>query len=200
MSRSIVSDVKVMLAVTILSMPFTAKPALAGESVTVSQPSTPMSLWVTLDFESKMLSRLNFINEEEIKAGKLGVKKAQRPDVREFAAMLEKDHGLARQKIVYFARAYGKPLLNPLPETVQERLDIQQMQAIMKNLETIAPESFDTPYLEAMEIAHGHAIARLEDALPRLEGTATASLIRDLLPSFRVHLERARLLQSGPRY
>lgn len=200
MSRSIVSNVKAALAVTILSMPFTAHRALARQPVTISQPSKPVPLWVMQDFESKTLSKVHFLNDEEIKAAKLGQMKAQRADVREFAEMLERDHTQAKAKVVALARLLQKPLLKPLPETVQERIDTQQMQVMMQNLETIAPESFDTAYLEAMEMAHLHAIARFQQVLPRLKGTRTATLIRELLPSLMVHLERARLLQAGPRY
>ena len=122
----------------------------------------------------------------EIKAGELAQSKGERPTVREFGAMLAKDHAQARSKSEQAAKAIGAKV----PTTPSET-----QRALLNTLSKLNGDAFDTRFIQAMHDDHLRDIARYETQSK--QGTdAVAKYATETLPTLRDHLKAVQGLQN----
>lgn len=223
MKKCLTSNAKTIVAATLFSMPLSMASAFADEPQDDSQVLDQVEdqgvmgrrlqdqtqvgggmlaaqFWASQDLETKVLSKINFANLNEIRFARLAARRALRNDVREFAKEIGKDHSEARAKLVALAVMLNRPLLRPIAETAAERTEMRNESMLMRRLERMAQRDFDVHFLSAMENAHAQMIEKLQALLPRLEGTKTAEHIKEIMPVMQKHLETAKRLQSGSDY
>lgn len=126
----------------------------------------------------------------EIESARLAAEKAQRPEVRELAAMILADHQRSTAALVRAAGAVRPALAADPRMTPQQQADLNALRAA-------SGAAFDTEYLRQQVAAHEQALALVENYaqngdIPQLrEHASTVSA------PIRGHLERARELSAG---
>jgi len=134
------------------------------------------------------------ISAAEVEAGKLAMNRAQDARVKNFAAMMVKDHNeaLTRLKSLHAAPSDVKPSANH-----KQTAD---------RLATLSGAEFDRAYMDAMVGGHEAAIKFFEknagekpsanSAAADTEQQDFSTLAQELLPTVRRHLEAAKEIQN----
>jgi putative membrane protein len=152
----------------------------------------------TMHLDQHTLSRIHQINQMEIKAAKLALKKSNSADVQSFANRIIRDHTDADQMVKEVAQKDHIELVSPpVPASAQERKDAVANRSAMRNLATLSDGAFETTYKKMMEDGHQKAIAYLSEVELKVKTKNIQDLIQKLLPNFQHHEALAQQLPSG---
>ena len=124
-------------------------------------------------------------NHAEVDAGKLAQEKAKSPAVKQFGAMMEKDHSEANN----MAKTTAKVLDVELPESA----DVMHQASYLK-LKVLQGDTFDRSYMNDMVQDHEKDIAEYEKAASR--GDVAAAYAKEMLPKLKAHLEEAKKIDA----
>ena len=149
-----------------------------------------------IELEQLVLSKIHQTNQMEVSLGHLAEEKATRSGVRAYGDRLWRDHHIADLKVKALARAEGVELIQPKPQTKQERQFQQSQMKIVDKLKAVQGPEFDQIYLNAMVQGHTHAIDTLDDVAGRLNDENVRSLVEKLIPILKQHRELARHLEA----
>ena len=125
----------------------------------------------------------------EVMAGKLAARKATNGEVRDFGAMMAKDHGAANQKLADIAKSKGVKL----PETAGE-----EHLAQYKSLQSQQGARFDAAYLDAQVKAHEETVQLLKSEISSGQDTEARAFAQEILPTVEAHLREAKRLTGKP--
>lgn len=136
-------------------------------------------------------------NAAEIELGKLAQQKATRADVRDYGAMLVRDHGKKLETLRQAVAPFGVELNTELPDDAEE---------LTAKLEKLSGAEFDREFMKAMVDGHQDMKAtiqgRLNDARrmttskSQLE-TAVDRWAQEALPGVEQHLMKAQQIHDG---
>jgi putative membrane protein len=167
--------------------------------------------------QQSFMARAIETNAAEIELGKLAEKKSENPRVRSYAAMLVRDHTDALN--VLHRLATGGASADTGIENAQSPVKVtlsKEHQQLFDRLSELSGPDFDREYISAMLQEHRKDIKDFEkearsgspggsdDAIREkpqagsaagYSATEERSIARDLLPSLRMHLDRAQALQ-----
>jgi len=118
----------------------------------------------------------------EVEMGKIGQQKASLQRIKDFAAMIEKDHSAANTELNNLASAKGFKLPAELPAEKKEHL---------KALNTSTGKNFDSYYINMMVEDHITDIALFEGAT-KSPDTAVSAFAAKILPVLQKHYKAAR--------
>jgi len=118
----------------------------------------------------------------EVAAGKLAENKGVSAEVREYGAMMAKDHGAAHQKLEKLAITKGVTL----PATAGD-----ENLAAMKSLQSLEGVRFDQAYLTSQVKAHEEAVRLLKSVIAASPDADTKAFAEQLLPTVEYHLRAA---------
>jgi len=121
----------------------------------------------------------------EVKLAELGVKKAGRPDVKAYAAMLVTDHTKANEKLSELAAAKGVELSG-----VIEPAQAETFQKLDKSSGT----EFDSKFLAEVVSDHKMCVSNFEKASKEAKDAEVKAFANGMLPTLKAHLEKAREL------
>lgn len=124
-------------------------------------------------------------NIAEIDTGKLAQEKATNAAVKQFGAMMVKDHGEALQK----ARVTAKILDVEPPESA----DMMHQAAYLK-MKVLQGDTFDRSYMNDMVQDHEKDVKEFEK-MASMSGPA-ADHAKEVLPKLKHHLEEAKKLDA----
>jgi putative membrane protein len=124
-------------------------------------------------------------NYAEIDAGKLAEEKAKNPAVKQFGAMMAKDHAEANEK----AGAVAKVLDVDPPDSA----DMMHKAGYLK-LKVLQGDTFDTSYINDMVQDHEKDVKEFEKAAGGADQAATYA--KEMLPKLKAHLEEAKKLDA----
>ena len=124
-------------------------------------------------------------NFAEIDAGKLAQEKAKSEAVKQFGAMMAKDHADANAK----AQTTAKVLDVELPESA----DMMHQAAYLK-MKILQGDTFDRSYMNDMVQDHENDIAEYEKAAGR--GDVAGAYAKEMLPKLKAHLEEAKKIDA----
>ena len=133
-------------------------------------------------------------NQVDIDAGKLAASKASNPQVKEFAAMMVRDHTSVNKQAV--------DLATRLKVTPQDNATSQALKSggetNVANLQTLKGEAFDKAYMDHEVAYHQQVLDAVDKTL--IPGAQNAEL-KDLLvktrPAFIAHLAHAKMVQAA---
>ena len=128
-------------------------------------------------------------NLAEVKVGNLAQQKGASQGVKEFGAMLVKDHSAANERAQQAAAAVG--VSPPSQPTVKQKASYQVLSAL-------SGEKFDRHFIKSMVKDHQEDIAKYEKESNSGSGPA-ADYAKAILPDLRKHLEMAQRLQQAER-
>ena len=129
-------------------------------------------------------------NTWDMETGALAEKKGTTKEVRDFGAMLERDHKAVRQQ--------GRDLVKKLgvhPTPPKDFAMAKDHAAAMKSLRAAKGKAFDRAFLEH-EVAYHKAVidAVKTSLLPALKNEEARALVTKVAPAFQAHMVAAQAL------
>jgi putative membrane protein len=117
----------------------------------------------------------------EVEAGKMAQAKGTSPAVKEFAAMMVKDHSAANAKLKKIATAKGVELPSE-PGMMQK--------AMAKKNDMKSGESFDKDYIQGQIKAHKDTVELLQKEIDSGEDAEAKAFATETLPKVKMHLAK----------
>jgi putative membrane protein len=146
--------------------------------------------------DAAIVGIFDIANTWDIETGSLAAKKATRQDVKDFGAMLARDHKTVQQQ----GRDLATRLkVTPTPVASDFALKVQH-DAAMKKLEGLSGPAFDKAFLEH-EVAYHAAVidAVTKSFLPAIKSGELKAFVEKVAPAFVAHkLAAEQLLKGGP--
>jgi putative membrane protein len=141
-----------------------------------------------------ILPKMHALNNAEIQAGNLAIKKACRAEVRQFGQALVADHSANNTQVGELAHSKGvSPRKVYWNETEQQNLN--QHEQNMAHLRSMTTCDFDSAFASAMVNAHTFAVSLASSALAEASDEDVKTYLQNTIPKLREHLERAKSLQ-----
>jgi putative membrane protein len=160
--------------------------ALGTTAVQAQQQQQPVQEAKKVDKESQdFIKKAIQHNHAEVDAGKLAQEKASNPAVKQFGAMMEKDHSDANN----MAKTTAKVLDVELPESA----DMVHQASYLK-MKLLQGDTFDRSYMNDMVQDHEKDIAEYEKAAGR--GDVAGAYAKEMLPKLKAHLEEAKKIDA----
>lgn len=117
----------------------------------------------------------------EVELGKLAQEKATNQQVKDFGAMMVKDHGQANEKLKSIAQSKNIQLPAAMNEDHQEHVN---------KLRNLSGQEFDREYVNLMVEDHEEDISKFEDMQSDVQDQELKQWVDSTLPTLRTHKER----------
>jgi putative membrane protein len=124
----------------------------------------------------------------EVDAGNLAGEKATDPKVKDFAAMMVKDHTAANDKLKSLADSKGIKL--PTSASVGQM-------ATEAKLKVLSGTTFDDSYIKGQVKAHQQTVALLKKEIASGQDADAKTFAQSILPTVRAHLKAANTLAAA---
>jgi putative membrane protein len=129
-------------------------------------------------------------NTVDIETGKLAAERGHSNEVRQFGAMLARDHEMVRQQGRDLAKKLG---VTPTPPPGDQ--SAQEQAAVIRRLSGLRGAEFDRAFLEREIQFHKDVIAAIEKTLlPAIKNEELRALVLKVAPAFQAHLVMAENL------
>lgn len=167
--------------------------ALAFSLRSASATPVPPSAKVALD-DPTIVAIFDEANTADIETGELAVKMGSTKAVRDFGAMLARDHKTVRQQGRDLAKRLG---VTPTPPKPDEGMAAHE--AVMKKLKALKGAEFDKAFLENEVSYHDGVIAAVQKTLlPAIQNAELKDLVTKVAPAFVAHRDAAKnMLEHG---
>jgi putative membrane protein len=121
-------------------------------------------------------------NQAEIALAQLAQQRAQNPEVKNLAQMLEQDHQKAQEKLQTIAQTHGLTLENS-PTFSQKRTQAK--------LEKLNGAEFDQQYTKDMLEDHVADLKKFQKASESVEDADVKAYAQEMIPKLETHLQKA---------
>lgn len=129
-------------------------------------------------------------NTADIETGRLAAERAGSDAVRQFGAMLARDHQLVRQQGRDLAKKLG---VTPTPPA--DQTSAREHAALMQRLGKLRGSEFDRAFLQYEERFHRDVIGAVQSTLlPAIKNPELRELVIKVAPAFQAHMELAQNL------
>ena len=152
--------------------------AEANTSATGEMKATGATAMTAESFIKEAAKGDNF----EISMAKIAEQKAQSPQVRQYAQMIQRDHQKALQQLRPIAQAHGVSL------AAEGNVNQEQMD----KLQQAGGANFDKQYIEGMLRDHQKDIAKFQSAAQHLQASDVKQYAENCVPVLQKHLEHAK--------
>ena len=142
---------------------------------------------VTDEKSSEFLKKVANSGMAEVQMAKDAQQKATIDAVKNFAAMLERDHTAVNNQIKTFANQRNVPV----PTTISD--DKQKM---MNDMNKMTGKSFDKDFISMMIKNHGDGIKLFEDTRDNASDIEIKNFADKTLPTLKMHLDSAKAIQK----
>jgi putative membrane protein len=115
----------------------------------------------------------------EVRDGKLAQEKAADPKIKDFGAMMVKDHSAANQELMSLAQSKGVKL----PDGPGMGADATKMK-----LDVVSGETFDKSYVKDQVKAHRDTVELLQKEISTGKDAQAKALAQKILPTVQSHL------------
>jgi putative membrane protein len=124
----------------------------------------------------------------EVEAGTLAQQKSDNPSVKDFGAMMVKDHSAANEKLKSVAAA--KNISLPMSPSVAQM-------ASKAKLEILSGKAFDKSYIKGMIKDHDEDIAMFEKEAESGQDPEAKAYAAATLPTLRAHLRKIKAIANS---
>jgi putative membrane protein len=129
-------------------------------------------------------------NTVDIETGKLAAERGSSNEVRQFGAMLARDHEMVRQQGRDLAKKLG---VTPTPPAGDQ--SAREQAAVIHRLSSLRGGEFDRAFLQREVQFHKDVIAAIETTLlPAIKNEELRALVVKVTPAFQAHLAMAENL------
>src|SRR5687768_14705650 len=175
-----------------LSLAFGVSSLIAGSTLTAQQHPTQVparSAAPALD-DATIVAIFDNANTADIETGKLAAERGHSKEVRQFGAMLARDHAMVRQQGRDLAKKLG---VIPTPPAGDK--SAQEQAAVIRGLSALRGAEFDRAFLEREVQFHSDVIAAIKTTLlPAIKNEELKALVVKVAPAFEAHLQMAENL------
>jgi len=159
--------------------------ALIGSTFMTARPAAAQA--AKLD-DPTIVAIFDAANTWDIETGNIAVKKGSTKDVREFGAMLVRDHSAVRGQGRDLAKKLG---VTPTPP--KDFAMAKDHYAAVKKLNGLSGAAFDRAFLEHEVAYHKAVIAAINSTLlPALQNQEVKALVIKVAPAFKAHQDAAQ--------
>jgi len=123
----------------------------------------------------------------EVDAGNLAQQKADAQNVKDFGAMMVKDHSAANEKLQSIAAAKGI--------TLPTSASVGQMAAKAK-LDVLSGSTFDKSYIKGQVRAHEQTVGLFRKEITSGQDPDAKAFAKDTLPTVRSHLKAIKAIAA----
>lgn len=127
----------------------------------------------------------------EVEMGRMAEQKSSNPKVKDFAAMMVKDHSAANEELKSLAASKNVTL----PSGPGAHADASKVK-----LEALSGVSFDKSYIAAQVQAHKSTVALLNKEISSGQDDDAKAFARKILPTVESHLKAADELASAEKH
>jgi putative membrane protein len=177
-----------------------APAALADDTKPMDEPKAtetkPAGKVKLTDSELQVVAHYHAVNQLEVDLGKAAQKRSANAGVKQYGAMLVKDHGDADKKLVTFAKKSGQKIPAEKPATEAEKQDKADLKAKVAKLKTLKGAEFDKLYLTMMIEGHEKELANIDAKIADVENAELADMLKAKKPVLQHHADHARELQK----
>ena len=124
----------------------------------------------------------------EVQLGKLAQEKAQSSRVKEFGAMMVKDHTQANDELKAIAAKQNIVLPDSMSSDKKQHLD---------DLSKKTGKDFDKAYMDMMVDDHKEDISKFKDAAQNSPDSAVKAFAANAVPVLQKHLDSAQAIQQA---
>lgn len=187
MRRTAITTVCTLTAVALT----TAATPPAARPAPPPAPAAGAALRQALD-DPTIVAIFDAANTADIETGRLAAERGRSKQVRDFGAMLARDHQQVRQQGRDLARKLG---VTPTPP--KDDPGARDHAAAMKRLRALKGEAFDRAFL-AHEVAFHKGVidAVQQTLLPAIRNAEVRALVVKVAPAFEAHMLAARNLEQ----
>lgn len=146
--------------------------------------------------ESELLSKMHAANQMEIKAGHLAESKGTTAQIRNYGALLVRDHSLADKKISMTAKQQNISLMPPMPKSPDEKQQMEMQKQAIADLEQAQGQDFDRKFVAFNSKAHDMAIAMVRKGSDQLKPSPVKKLTSMMIPILEQHNTLAKHLEE----
>ncbi|HZA97985.1 MAG TPA: DUF4142 domain-containing protein [Gemmatimonadales bacterium] len=162
---------------------------LALLTLAVVQPPSALAQKPALD-DPTIVAIFDAANTADIETGRLAAERAGSNAVRQFGAMLARDHQFVRQQGRDLAKKLG---VTPTPPA--DQTSAREHAALMQRLGQLRGSEFDRAFLQYEERFHRDVIAAVKSTLlPAIKNQELRDLVVKVAPAFQAHMQMAQNL------
>src|SRR3954453_2801748 len=174
------------IALGISTLGVSALAAQSSNEKSASQTTAP-----ALD-DPTIVAIFDNANTADIQTGKLASERGHSKDVRQFGAMLARDHAMVRQQGRDLAKKLG---VTPTPPA-GDKSEADEA-AVIKRLSALHGAEFDRAFLQREIQFHSDVIAAVNSTLlPAIKNEELKALVVKVAPAFQAHLQMAENLNK----
>jgi putative membrane protein len=164
---------------------------LAVGSLLVLAPATATGQNKPLD-DPTIVAIFDAANTADIETGALAKARGSSNEVREFGAMLARDHEMVRQQGRDLAAKLG---VTPTPPTPDQ--GAKDHAAAMARLRALKGAEFDRAFLQHEVAFHQAVIDAINGTLlPAIQNDELEALVKKIVPAFQAHLQMAQDIEK----
>jgi len=123
----------------------------------------------------------------EIEMARLALQRSDNKDVRDYANMIQSDHGSALEDLTDLMKDKNVSQPKTVPADVQKDIDV---------MNGLSGPEFDREFINQTVEEHEKEIGMYQDRAAIVQDTDVKNYAEDLLPKLQMHLEKAQGLQS----
>lgn len=145
--------------------------------------------------DGEIVAVLSAADSSEILPSQLAAERAENAQVKEYAQMMVRDHGMLEDSMAALAQQNS---ITPTPNA-ESRQMAAQTQSTMQALQGLSGAAFDSAYVQWMVQSHQTALDAVDQRLlpaaqnPQLR----AAIEQKVRPTVQTHLEQIQQIQSG---
>ena len=206
MSKAYLTFATMLIALMVSSLAFGANHLVAQENIrhsAVEAPPAPDDTATRLHIgkqatetpapaldDPTIVAIFDNANTVDIETGKLAAERGHSNGVRQFGAMLARDHDMVRQQGRDLAKKLG---VTPTPPAGDQ--SAQEQAAVIRRLSGLRGAEFDRAFLQREVQFHKDVIAAIETTLlPAIKNEELRALVVKVAPAFQAHLAMAENL------
>jgi len=160
-------------------------------SMNTTDTTNKMSTGTTMSVDqstSEFMTKVSDVGMTEVKLGQMAQDKATSQRVKDFGAMMVKDHTAAGDELKNMARQKNVTLPETMSNDHQKKTD---------DLNKKTGKDFDKAYIKAMVDGHQSAVSDFEKASKNTKDADVKAWVDKTLPTLRMHLDSAKAIQKS---
>jgi len=160
-------------------------------SMNTTDTTNKMSTGTTMSVDqstSEFMTKVSDVGMTEVKLGQMAQDKATSQRVKDFGAMMVKDHTAAADELKNMARQKNVTLPETMSTDHQKKTD---------DLNKKTAKDFDKAYMKARVDGHHSAVSDFEKASKNTKDADVKAWVDKTLPTLRMHLDSAKAIQKS---
>ena len=175
-----------------MSPSLTATLALAALSLVAALPVTSLRAQEARPDDATIVAIFDAANTADMETGALAEQRGASPEVRDFGAMLVRDHRMVRQQGRDLAAKLGVTPTPPKDDT-----SAREHAAALARLRALSGAEFDRAFLQREAAFHQAVIDAITNTLlPAIQNPELKALVEKVAPAFQAHLRMALELEK----